>query len=111
MRMHVEGLPDVKRALAKLRADMYAGSAEGQVAGATAVYEDWRELAPVDEGTHRDGLGHDADSAYATAEHSNIVEFGSSTHAPHNDGSEAAARGAAKVPGLVAVTVKKRLPR
>lgn len=109
--MTVRGLPHALARLAQLREDMHAGSAEGQRDTAAEVAQEWRAGAPVETGEHRDGIRSDDEGAYATADHSPFVEFGTSTHTAHQDGSGAAHRVAGRMPKIVGNEIRKRLPR
>ena len=111
MAVRVEGVGRLRAAVSNLRAQMHAGSRDGQQAVARAVSRDWKANAPVDTGAYRDSIGADDDGAFATAEHGPFVEFGTSTHPAQPVGSEAAARAEQSMPGVVAAKIKRRLPR
>jgi hypothetical protein len=111
MTVRVEGLGRLRSALERLRVSMHAGALEGEQATAQAVSADWKSNAPVETGEYRDSIGVVPEGVGATAEHGPFVEFGTSRTRAQPVGTEAADRGARKMPGIVAVTVKRRLPR
>jgi HK97 gp10 family phage protein len=85
MKISIEGIPELEKALADKTSEMHGQLVEAVEEAARAVRDDARQLVPRDTGTLHDGIGYTTDGPTAevgvldsTLHYGAFVEFGTS---------------------------------